>query len=66
MEEQEYLKVSEVAKLLRISRARAYEMVADESIPHVRVGRCIRIRRTELESRLSEWAQGAFVREKQL
>lgn len=55
MEKQEFLRVPEVAKLLRISRARAYEMVADGSIPHVRVGRCIRVRLTELEARLSEW-----------
>ena len=55
MEKQEFLRVSEVAKLLRISRARAYEMIADGSIPHVRVGRCIRVRLNKLEARLSEW-----------
>ncbi|MGB3682757.1 MAG: helix-turn-helix domain-containing protein [Rubrobacteraceae bacterium] len=56
MDEQqhEYLKVPEVAKMLRIARSRAYELVADEEIPSVRIGRSIRVSRGELEKWLEE------------
>ncbi|MGF1472499.1 MAG: helix-turn-helix domain-containing protein [Rubrobacteraceae bacterium] len=51
MDEQqhEYLKVPEVAEMLRIARSQAYELVADEKIPSVRIGRSVRISRRELE-----------------
>lgn len=56
MDEQqhEYLKVPEVAEMLRIARSRAYELVADEKIPSVRIGRSIRVSRRELEKWLEE------------
>lgn len=56
MDEQqhEYLKVPEVAEMLRIARSRAYELVADEKIPSVRIGRSIRVSRGELEKWLEE------------
>ena len=56
MDEQqhEYLKVPEVAEMLRIARSRAYELVADEKIPSVRIGRSIRVSRGELERWLEE------------
>lgn len=56
MDEQqhEYLKVPEVAEMLRIARSRAYELVADEEIPSVRIGRSIRVSRGELEKWLEE------------
>ena len=39
MDEQqhEWLKVPEVAKVLRIARSRAYELVADGKIPAVKI-----------------------------
>lgn len=51
MDEQqhEYLKVPEVAKVLRIARSRAYELVADGEIPAVRIGRSVRVSRKELD-----------------
>ncbi|MGB3635683.1 MAG: helix-turn-helix domain-containing protein, partial [Rubrobacteraceae bacterium] len=44
MDEQqhEWLKVPEVAEVLRIARSRAYELVADGEIPAVRIGRSVR------------------------
>lgn len=53
-EQHEYLKVPEVAEVLRIARSRAYELVADGKIPSVRIGRSVRINRRELE----RWLEG--------
>jgi excisionase family DNA binding protein len=50
-----WLKVPEVAKLLSIPRSRAYELVADGTIPAVRISeRCIRVHRAELEKSVLE------------
>ena len=56
MDEQqhEYLKVPEVAKVLRIARSRAYELVADGEIPAVRIGRSVRVSRKELDRWLKD------------
>lgn len=50
MDEQqhEWLKVPEVAEVLRIARSRAYELVADGEIPAVKIGRSVRVSRKEL------------------
>lgn len=45
------LTVPEAARLLRISRNLAYELIVQGRLPHVRFGRVIRIPR----SRLEEW-----------
>ena len=50
----EFLKVPEVAKELRIARSRAYEMVANGTIPAVKIGRSVRVSRKELERWLEE------------
>ena len=50
----EFLKVPEVAKELRIARSRAYELVANGTIPAVKIGRSVRVSRTELERWLEE------------
>lgn len=39
----------EVARLLGISRTKAFQMMAGEELPVVRVGRCVRVPRTELQ-----------------
>lgn len=52
--EHEYLKVPEVAEVLRIARSRAYELVADGEIPSVRIGRSVRVNRRELDKWLKE------------
>lgn len=52
--EHEYLKVPKVARVLRIARSRAYELVADGEIPAVKIGRSVRVSRKELE----RWLEG--------
>ena len=58
----EWLKVPEVAEVLRIARSRAYELVADGEIPSVRIGRSVRVSRRELERWLEEQRQPQFGR----
>jgi excisionase family DNA binding protein len=50
----EYLKVPEVAEVLRIARSRAYELVGSGEIPSVRIGRSVRVSRRELDKWLEE------------
>ena len=50
----EFMKVAEVAQELRIARSRAHELVANGSIPAVKIGRSVRVRRKELE----RWLEG--------
>ncbi len=45
----EYLKVPEVAEVLRIARSRAYELVGSGEIPSIRIGRSVRVSRRELD-----------------
>ena len=52
------LRVSEVARVLGISRQRAYQLVADGTLPHTRIGpRTIRIPRAALEAWLAVHAE---------
>lgn len=53
-ERREYLKVPEVAEVLRIARSRAYELVAEGEIPAVKIGRSVRVSRKELDRWLEE------------
>ncbi len=53
----EWLKVPEVAEVLRIARSRAYELVGSGEIPSVRIGRSVRVNRKELERWLAEQRQ---------
>ena len=56
--EVEYLKVEEAAALMRISRAKAYEMAQAGELPGVvRIGRSVRVSRR----RLVAWLDGATV-----
>jgi excisionase family DNA binding protein len=51
----EWLKVSEIARLLRVPRTRAYELIQRGELPAVRIGeRTIRVNRKELERFLLE------------
>ncbi len=50
------LTVREAAKLLLISRNLAYELVGQGRLPHVRLGRVIRIPRHGLETWINEEA----------
>ncbi len=40
--------VKQVAKQLQLSKAQVYSMVARNEIPHLKIGRVIRIRQTDL------------------
>lgn len=42
--------VQDMAKLLKISRSKAYEIVKDKTFPIIKIGKCIRINTKELES----------------
>jgi excisionase family DNA binding protein len=53
----EYLKVQEVAEVLRIARSRAYELVGSVEIPSVRIGRSVRVSRKELDRWIEEQRQ---------
>lgn len=53
-EQHEWLKVPEVAEVLRIARSRAYELVGTGEIPAVKIGRSVRVNRKELD----RWLQG--------
>lgn len=48
-EQHEWLKVPEVAEVLRIARSRAYELVGTGEIPAVKIGRSVRVSRKELD-----------------
>lgn len=48
-----FLTVRELADLLRISRRKAYALVADGQVPSVRVGTAVRIPRAELDRQLA-------------
>lgn len=52
------LRAEEVAEALRISRTKAYEMMASGALPVVRLGRCVRVPRKGLEGWLSARVQG--------
>lgn len=50
-EKSEFLKVPEVAALLRIPRSRCYELIQAGALPATRIGeRSIRVNRRELEA----------------
>ena len=55
--EHEWLKVPEVARVLRIARSRAYELVGSGEIPSVRIRRSVRVSRKELDRWLEEQRQ---------
>jgi excisionase family DNA binding protein len=48
------LTVEEAAEVLRISRGSAYEAIRTNAIPHVRIGRTIRVPRAALLQLLQE------------
>ena len=52
--EAEILTVEEVSRLLRISRAKAYGLIASGELPSIRMGRSVRVRRDRLEAWLDD------------
>jgi excisionase family DNA binding protein len=47
----EWLSLKDVQQLLGIGRTKTYALVSTSELPAVRIGRCIRVNRTELD----EW-----------
>ena len=47
------LTVKEVQEMLRLSRAKTYELVNKPGFPKIRIGRCIRVPETALKQYLS-------------
>ena len=47
----EWLSLKDVQQLLGLGRTKAYELVTTGELPAVRIGRCIRVSRRELD----EW-----------
>lgn len=44
------LTVPEVARYLKISKSKIYSLVSKEKIPHLKIGRNVRIRRKDLHT----------------
>jgi excisionase family DNA binding protein len=44
------LTIPEVARYLKISKSKIYSLVAREEIPHLKIGRNVRIRRKDLQA----------------
>ena len=44
------LTIPEVARYLIVSKAKIYSLVAREEIPHLQIGRSVRIRRKDLQA----------------
>jgi excisionase family DNA binding protein len=50
----EWLTVAQLCELLSIGRTTAYQLIAEHTIPAVRIGRAIRVRKTDVEKWLEE------------
>ncbi len=44
------LTIPEVARYLKMSKSKVYSLVAREEIPHLKIGRSVRIRRKDLQA----------------
>ena len=52
--EEKLLKPAEVADILQVSRAKAYQLMQQGEIPTVRIGKLVRVRRADLERYIHE------------
>lgn len=46
--ENNLITVQEMAKILKISRSKAYELIKDKTFPIIKIGKCIRINKVQL------------------
>ncbi len=53
MREVEFFTIDELQAYLKVSRAFAYRLTQTGEIPSYRVGRCVRVRRTDVEAYLT-------------
>lgn len=61
MSETDWLTVPEMAAVLRISKDTAYSLISEGRVPHIRIGRAIRVPRESLVLHLQREAEGAAV-----
>lgn len=47
-DEKELITVPEMARILKISRSKAYTLIKEKGFPIVKIGRCIRISKTSV------------------
>jgi excisionase family DNA binding protein len=47
--EEPILTIPEVARYLKMSKSKIYNLVSRKEIPHLKIGRNVRIRRTDLQ-----------------
>lgn len=45
----ELLTINEVAKILKISRSKAYSLTKEKGFPLIRIGKCIRVKEKDLQ-----------------
>jgi len=50
----EWLTVTDLCQLLGIGRTLAYQLIAEHTLPAVRIGRAIRVRKADVEKWLEE------------
>jgi excisionase family DNA binding protein len=50
----EWLTVADLCEVLGIGRTLAYQLIAERTIPAVRIGRAIRVRKADIEEWLEE------------
>jgi excisionase family DNA binding protein len=50
----EWLTLADLCELLGIGRTLAYQLIAERTIPAVRIGRAIRVRKADVEKWLAE------------
>ena len=55
------LKIKDVARILNISMAKAYELAQSQKLPVIKIDTCIRVRREDLE----EWIGQNISREQE-
>jgi excisionase family DNA binding protein len=44
----------DVARLLRLSRSKVYDLMARRQLAHVKIGKCVRVRTADLEAYIKE------------
>lgn len=51
--ENELITVPEMAKILKISRSKAYDLIKQKDFPIIRIGKCVRIKKNAILSWLN-------------
>jgi excisionase family DNA binding protein len=48
------MRITEVARHLKISKSKAYSLVQRRKLPHVQIGRNVRVRQSDLKARIEK------------